>query len=93
MSGEPPATFALGGIWLLKLCAAIPYSACVRPADPSAFARKYAAVHRSGHVDKLLAMHADDAEFLIPGQKPIRGSGTGRHDNGRCSSVSIRVEF
>jgi hypothetical protein len=31
-------------------------------------------LHRAGDVDGLLALHAADAEFLMPGQEPIRGT-------------------
>lgn len=47
---------------------------CTSSQDPAAFVERYVQLHAARDVDALLALHAPDAEFVIPGQDPIRGS-------------------
>jgi len=42
--------------------------------DPSGLLERYVELHHLGDVNGLIALHTEDAEFLIPGQVPIRGT-------------------
>jgi len=42
--------------------------------EAEAFVARYVELHAAGDVEGLLALHTEGAEFLIPGQLPIRGS-------------------
>jgi SnoaL-like domain len=49
-------------------------ASCTERPDSKAFVDNYVQTHRSGDVDGLLAMHTGDAEFVMVGQDPIRGT-------------------
>lgn len=61
-------------VWILPSCAMLLCSGCTTRLDPTAFIEHYMELHRSGDVDGLLALHTADAEFLIVGQNPMRGT-------------------
>jgi len=46
---------------------------CASRQAPASFVKHYVELHRSRDIDGLLALHANDAEFMIPGQETIRG--------------------
>ena len=60
-------------IWFLAVSLVLWNVGCTSRFDPDAFVQRYVALHRSGDIDGLLALHTKDAEFIIPGQNPIRG--------------------
>lgn len=60
--------------WILGWCSILCCIGCIERSTPGAFIERYVALHRSGDVEGLLALHAADAEFLIPGQQPVRGT-------------------
>lgn len=60
--------------WCLVSCAALSALGCSRDPNPVAFVRRYTALHRSGQVERLVALHTVDTEFVIPGQDAIRGT-------------------
>ncbi len=62
-------------LWFLLPTALI--VGCVR--TKRAVVQRYVQLHRSHDIDGLLALHTSDAEFLIPGQHPIRGKEALRH--------------
>lgn len=39
-----------------------------------ALIEQYVMIHGEGDVDALLALHTEDAEFVIPGELPVRGA-------------------
>ena len=60
--------------WILTSCSVLACAGCSTRLDPTALVQRYAELHGSGDVDQLLALHAADAEFVIPGQEAVRGS-------------------
>jgi SnoaL-like protein len=58
--------------WIVSAFVVLALGSCARGLDPGALVEHYVELHRSGDIDELLALHSDDAEFLIPGQEPIR---------------------
>lgn len=58
----------------LTICATVWCAGCTSRPDPAAFIERYVALHRTRNVDGLLGLHTAEAEFLIPGQPPIRGT-------------------
>jgi ketosteroid isomerase-like protein len=60
-------------IWLMAASTAFWIGGCTSHMDPTAFVQRYVALHQSGDVDGLLALHTEDSEFIIPGQDPVRG--------------------
>jgi ketosteroid isomerase-like protein len=59
--------------WIVTSLALLACAGCTGRRDPAALLERYVRLHRSGDVDGLLAMHTEDAEFVLPGQEPIRG--------------------
>jgi len=60
-------------IVVLILIASFCNYGCGKKFEADRFAQKYVELHRSHNVDGLLALHTNDAEFIIPGQRPVRG--------------------
>jgi len=61
-------------IWILTSVALLAYAGCTRRQDPATFVEHYVQLHRSGDIAGLLALHTADAEFVIVGQEPVRGT-------------------
>ncbi len=59
---------------ILMILVALVYTGCASQQDPARFVGHYVELLRSRDVEGLLALHTADAEFLIPGQEPIRGT-------------------
>lgn len=64
---------AMLGLLLIVLGAWVPAGQAPSIAA-AAFVDRYVALHAAGDVDGLLALHHEDAEFVIPGQDPVRGT-------------------
>lgn len=58
---------------VLVACMVLSLAACEEAFDPDAFVQHYVELHRARDIDGLLALHTDDAEFVIPGQNAVRG--------------------
>ncbi|MDP2470262.1 MAG: nuclear transport factor 2 family protein [Candidatus Palauibacterales bacterium] len=59
---------------VLTALAVLTWASCAKQQSPAAFVERYLELHRSRDVDALLALHTADAEFVIPGQEPLRGT-------------------
>ncbi len=61
-------------LWFLATGFAFWCVGCTTNSDPEDLVRRYVELHQAGDVEGLLALHTEDAEFVIPGQNPIRGT-------------------